>query len=922
MRRLAITFFYDENGIIDDYMFYLVSSLSEFVHKNIFVSNGQLSVDAKKRLEMLGAEVVERKNVGFDVWAYKAGIEKIGYDELNQYDELLLLNHTFYGPIFPFSEMFDEMERRQCDFWGITAHKEMIPNPFTNEGVLPRHLNSHFIAVRAPMLHSEAFRCYWQNMPEILSYVDSVLKHESLFTKHFIDEGYVCGVYDDDDAYPSKYPCFINIDMAMERRCPIIKRRLFFHDPIFIEQNAIDLPRALRIMRESSTYDEGMIWSNITRTATLRTLNTNAALTRILPTSPSLSLSAEASKLRVAVCAHIYYVDLLDELLDHAANISMPFDVILTTDSQLKKLEIAARLAQRGGFKQTHVIVLEQNRGRDMSSLFIACRDFFLQDRYDLVLRLHTKKTPQVEGGRGLLFKRHMLENLAGSRGQVDGVLEMFAKDHFVGVAVPPVIHISFPTMGNAWFANKPRSQEVAKMLGLDVKFDASTPVAAYGGMYWFRPAAIRKLFAHKWRWDDFNPEPDYMDGDLSHVLERLICYSAQDAGYITTQILSENQAAQNYAMLEYKLERLSSFMPWNLPWQFHMLQQWKDAKYPTRMDGVSEPHSRLISFSKNIEQENDYTRSIVDRILGHGAELIASATALSFLANDFASANRSDLSHERNLCIESLMGLCSYSNSLFRRNMHRDRKENINAIRIAVAQLESFAASLSSMTASRNEKIVKRRQIIDHLFFGWPCEREMCVLFDSVFYATKYLNNVSTFNPFLYYLTKGVAAQHSPHPLFDPKYYASQVFNRTFENPLIDYLTLGWKERLSPHPLFETSYYLDNNNDVLTSGIEPLTHFLVYGGKEGRSPHWAFDTSFYLDRHPEVAVLGVNPLVDFLLRGANEGCWPNKSFDVFSYLDHHPELKSTGVNPLIHYVEAVRARLRRLQMSTEKTSS
>lgn len=337
MKRLAITFFFDAHGIVDEYMFYLLSSLKEFVDKNIFVSNGKIEESAVKRLEALGVTHLERENVGFDVWAYKAGIEKVGYENLREYDEILLLNHTFYGPIFPFSEMFGEMEKRSCDFWGITAHKEMTPNPFTSEGVLPRHLNSHFIAVRSPLLHSEAFADYWRRVPEITTYVDSVLLHESQFTRHFIKLGYICNVYDDDAAYPSKYPCFINVDQSMERRCPIIKRRLFFQDPVFMEQNAIDLPRALNIMRQTSAYDESLIWKNILRETTSRTLNTNAALTRILPTHRVAPLPKTASMQRVAVCAHIYYVDLLDETLDYASNISIPFDLIITTDSARKK---------------------------------------------------------------------------------------------------------------------------------------------------------------------------------------------------------------------------------------------------------------------------------------------------------------------------------------------------------------------------------------------------------------------------------------------------------------------------------------------------------------------------------------------------------------------------------------------------------
>ncbi len=148
-----------------------------------------------------------------------------------------------------------------------------------------------------------------------------------------------------------------------------------------------------------------------------------------------------------------------------------------------------------------------------MSSLFITWRDKFTVDRYDLALRLHTKKSPQVEGGRGLLFKRHMLENLAPTSGFAQRILDLFVSQPWLGLVVPPVVHISYPTMGNAWFANKAPTKEVVKLLGLKVELDDSMPNAAYGTMFWFRPAALQKLFAHPWKWEDFNEEPNHTDG-------------------------------------------------------------------------------------------------------------------------------------------------------------------------------------------------------------------------------------------------------------------------------------------------------------------------------------------------------------------------------------------------------------------------
>lgn len=603
MKRLAISFFYDKDGILDDYMTVLLQGLRPSVDRIIFVSNGTLTPESRAKVAPIVDRLIERDNVGFDVWAYREGLMDIGFENLKDWDEVLLFNHTFYGPIFPFSEMFDAMSANKCDFWGITSHKSMTPNPFTGTGILPAHLNSHFIAVRKPMLTSAAFKDYWQNMAPIESYTDSILKHESRFTKHFEDCKYKVAVYMQPEDFGSDYPAFIDIDETILKRSPILKRRAFFHDPMFLEENAVDLPRALRLISERSDYDSTLIWKNIIREAPLRTLNTNAALMRILP-DVAVKPSTKRKARKIAVCAHVYYLDMLDELISLANNIRGGYDFIATTDTAAKKTEIEERLLSEPRVKNVIVRVVAENRGRDMSALFISCRDLFIDDRYDLVCRLHTKKSPQVFAARGNLFKRYMFDNLLHTEGYVDNVIALFSDNPWVGVALPPVIHFSYPTLGHAWFTNWAKFLETAKILGLNGPFDESTPVAAYGTMFWFRPKALRKIFEHPWKFEDFNAEPHHVDGGLAHVLERSIGYAAQDAGYCSMHIMSAHQAEQSYSMLEYKYQKLAANLPLAVfRWHDSFLASWKKSGYPLNTEtlGVSmmEPGTMRQSFAR-----------------------------------------------------------------------------------------------------------------------------------------------------------------------------------------------------------------------------------------------------------------------------------------------------------------------------------
>lgn len=559
MKRAAVAFFYDEHGIVDEYMLHLLKSFKPFVDEFIFVSNGPLSKHSEKDVSLVVDHLIVRENIGFDVWAYKEGLEFIGFDKLSYYDEVLLFNHTFYGPIFPLSELFGAMEKKPVDFWGISVHAEVKPNPFTREGTLPEHINSHFIAIRQPMLSSAAFKLYWETMPKIESYVGSVLKHESRFTKHFNGLGYDYDAYIVPKDYGSDYPVFIDVAETIKNRSPILKRRSFFHTHLFHDENGIDLPRAMRLIDESSDYDVSLIWKNLGRTSKPREVYTNAALLKIIGNEYGYTEIEDKS---IAVCAHIYYVDLLEEILSFSNNIPLKYDFLCTTDSENKKKEIESLLSKVDNINFYDVRIVEQNRGRDMSALFISFRDVFLTDKYDLVCRLHTKKSPQVGQARGLVFKRHLLENLLYSKAYVRGMLKLFEDNKSIGLAFPPAVHNGYATLGHGWWANRAWVQKIHERLALKTPLDDDTPVAPYGTMFWFRPPALRKLFEHEWKWTDFNKEPDHVDGGLAHGLERSMSYVAGDEGYISMQVMNSDSAAYNYSSLEYKYQAIMAKLP------------------------------------------------------------------------------------------------------------------------------------------------------------------------------------------------------------------------------------------------------------------------------------------------------------------------------------------------------------------------
>ncbi len=70
---------------------------------------------------------------------------------------------------------------------------------------------------------------------------------------------------------------------------------------------------------------------------------------------------------------------------------------------------------------------------------------------------------------------------------------------------------------------------------------------------------------------------------------------------------------------------------------------------------------------------------------------------------------------------------------------------------------------------------------------------------------------------------------------------------------------------------LFNERYYLNNNKNILLSGMDPLIHYIYYGCKENKLPSDIFDGKYYLNKYKDVKTSGMNPLIHYSLYGINE---------------------------------------------------
>ena len=550
MKRGVIFFFYDGQGIVDRYVPVLLSGMKECAKDIFIVVNGSLTEAGREVLEKLTPYVWQRENQGFDVGAYRYALQKIGWDRIGRYDELILMNHTIMGPVCSVKPMFDQMAEKDVDFWGLSMHYGIPFDPYglTECGYIQSHMQSHFLVIRSSLSGQEDFRSYWEQLPKINSYGESVVYHESVFTDHFAKKGYRWACYTETEGMEDfvDYPLLkAPVRLLKEAGCTFFKRRSFFHDyEEYLTATAGEEAAALMdYLKEETAYDTDMIWETILRGANQADIKKCLQLNYVLDSRKSFVDEGRIKRHRIALVYHFYYEDLLEECVHYASSMPPSADIYITTGSKEKKELLEKRLS----FLPNAVrVVLVNNRGRDVSAFLVGMRETVKE--YEYVCFVHDKKVNYFKPlAQGTSWARHCFENLLQSRPFVENVIGLLEENPRLGfLTVPPPIHGGYyPTLCYEWAGNYENVVKLAERLGLHVPMEKEKePVAAIGSMFWFKTKALEKLLEVEWNYEDFPEEPLADDGTISHAIERIHSFVVQDAGYYPAWLFSDTGAA------------------------------------------------------------------------------------------------------------------------------------------------------------------------------------------------------------------------------------------------------------------------------------------------------------------------------------------------------------------------------------------
>lgn len=540
-RRLAVFFFYDGDGIADRYVDYLLQKVMECHERLIVVSNGPITEETRALFQKYTQEIIERENKGLDVYAYQAAFHHAGWNDLEQYDEVTIFNHTLMGPVCSLVPVYEKMAKRDIDFWGISKHEKFVPedengNSKKKKSILegfPEHIQSHYMVYRKSLVCSQEFQNFWNNLPPIKGYEDSVRFFESVFTKKFEEYGFKWDICSDQSRFKriSMNP-IVEYPVEMIRDCglPFFKRRSFFQDQGVAINVALGdaSARLYRYLKNQTNYDLSLIWDNILRSVNHMDFVTSLNLHYIIPNDYVVSRDIDHN-IKVAAVFVCREIDEYPQIMYYINKISNRVDIII--GSTTVNINIFKKTLLESNTQINYVDITELNDGQ------VFWKMLSLVEKYSYFCYLQdiNGKIAAKE------IARKNAESLVASTEYIDNVINLFEKNPKLGVLAPlEPIHGSYYTLNkNRWGTYHIELQNILAQIHGSAPTDSRKDIVYFPTMSgWFRTDALCLEEQEKSMLIKRSESSDFIE-----LIKRLIAFISIHNQYYPAYIISDSMA-------------------------------------------------------------------------------------------------------------------------------------------------------------------------------------------------------------------------------------------------------------------------------------------------------------------------------------------------------------------------------------------
>lgn len=513
MKRLLLYVHFNKNNQLSQHVVYQLEKMRPLFSKLVFISNSPFSQDDLVFLENKGLvdDFIQRENKGYDFAAWRDGMDLVGFDDLEGYDSVTLMNDTCFGPLWDMSLYYKKYEEdATVDFWGMTNHQGIrAGNIYIDE-----HLQSYFISFKRRLIQDAVFRDFWKKV-ESFSEVQKVIdQYETKYTKIFREAGFnyqsVLNTLPlNKDFFHSNFSIHYP-NVLIDYKVPFIKVKTFD----LIQHLA---PFTIQAIEEETDYPVDLITSHMTRmtTPTPAYLLGRKRLKKDLPSVPSDK--------KIAVHLHTYYVDLLVDFLEEFKNFSFSYDLFLTTDNEEKKQEIEGILTVQSIQAQ---VFITGNKGRDVLPMLKLKKEL---SQYDYIGHFHTKKSPEYPHWVGDSWRKELFEMMIRPS---DNILANLSQNEELGLVIADIpSFFRYTKIVEPWnenqFANDMNELWTRMDLPREIDFNSHhTFIMSYGTFIWFKYETLQPLFELGLTDEDVPAEP-LPQHTILHSIERILVYLA-----------------------------------------------------------------------------------------------------------------------------------------------------------------------------------------------------------------------------------------------------------------------------------------------------------------------------------------------------------------------------------------------------------
>jgi O-antigen biosynthesis protein len=280
---------------------------------------------------------------------------------------------------------------------------------------------------------------------------------------------------------------------------------------------------------------------------------------------------------RIGVFAHIFYPDLVREVIEYTNNIQFPNCTIFISTDEFIKTDYIRQCFTEKSNHNFEVRVLP-NRGRDIAPMIIGYADRLRE--IDFGVHIHTKRSTHY-GKTFDRWRRYLYDHNLGSSELINSIVALLA-DHKLGVVFPK----HYPPLEKQinWGTNFSKVQGLLELMGHKLSQDTLLELPS-GSMFWFRSEALAPLLELNLTLEMFDPEAGQVDGTLAHAIERSFLYTAEVAGYDWLRITldSEESATSELSKLDEK----------------KLLEHYRQRIFPTTPDNkaLASKHPELTQF-------------------------------------------------------------------------------------------------------------------------------------------------------------------------------------------------------------------------------------------------------------------------------------------------------------------------------------